>query len=87
MGANEKQIGGSHYQKVTGVCSHCGGEVQHWDLMARMPYLEGVITKYVLRWQLKGGVEDLKKAQHYLEKLIEVVSPKKGTRANTDVGP
>ena len=34
-------------------------------------YLEGNIVKYVSRWKDKGGVDDLKKAQHYLTKLIE----------------
>jgi len=29
------------------------------------------IIKYISRWKDKGGVEDLKKAQHYLQKLIE----------------
>ena len=34
-------------------------------------YLEGNIVKYVSRWKDKGGVDDLRKAQHYLTKLIE----------------
>ena len=29
------------------------------------------IVKYILRFQKKNGVEDLKKAKYYLEKLIE----------------
>lgn len=29
------------------------------------------IVKYILRFQRKNGVEDLKKARYYLEKLIE----------------
>ena len=28
--------------------------------------------KYVSRWKDKGGIEDLRKARHYLDKLIEV---------------
>ena len=31
------------------------------------------IVKYILRFQKKNGVEDLKKAKYYLEKLIEEV--------------
>ena len=31
------------------------------------------IVKYILRFQRKNGVEDLKKAKYYLEKLIEEV--------------
>jgi hypothetical protein len=35
-------------------------------------YLWGNVIKYGARWQKKGGVEDLKKQRHYLDKLIEV---------------
>jgi hypothetical protein len=35
--------------------------------------MEGNIIKYVSRWRDKGGVQDLRKAQHYLQKLIEVL--------------
>lgn len=34
----------------------------------------GNILKYIIRYQDKGGVEDLKKARRYLDKLIEVES-------------
>ena len=34
-------------------------------------YLRGNIAKYLHRWRYKGGVEDLKKAQWYLNRLIE----------------
>ena len=33
-------------------------------------YLQGNITKYLWRFKNKNGVEDLKKAQWYLNKLI-----------------
>jgi hypothetical protein len=35
-------------------------------------YLQGNIIKYLWRYRYKNGVEDLKKAQWYLNKLIEV---------------
>jgi len=35
-------------------------------------YLEGNILKYLTRYRHKNGIEDLKKAQWYLNKLIEV---------------
>ncbi|ADO14415.1 AB1gp44 [Acinetobacter phage AB1] len=35
-------------------------------------YLRGNIFKYLWRYKLKNGVEDLKKAQWYQNKLIEV---------------
>jgi len=68
--ANSHQIGGKHYQ--TGV----DGTYQHWDFVLEVlggRYLEGNITKYLFRWRSKDGVLDLRKAQHYLNKLIEQV--------------
>ena len=34
-------------------------------------YLEGNVLKYIHRWRYKNGIEDLRKAQWYLNKLIE----------------
>jgi len=34
-------------------------------------FCEGNIVKYVSRYKEKGGIEDLKKARHYLDMLIE----------------
>lgn len=63
--ANEKQVGGDHYKR--------GGSAQHWDVIDdnNIGYLEGNATKYVSRWRHKGGIQDLEKAAHYVEKLIE----------------
>lgn len=63
--ANEIQIGGDHYKEKT---------IQPWDFIAanQLGYFEGNIVKYVSRWQNKGGINDLKKARHYLDKLIEL---------------
>jgi hypothetical protein len=63
--ANEQQVGGAHYATKA---------IQPWDFIIanNLGYLEGNIVKYVSRWKDKGGVQDLKKAQHYLQKLIEV---------------
>jgi len=66
MRVNDTQIGGEHYK--TGY--------EHWDLVNKIPlgYLEGCSTKYVTRWRKKGHMEDLQKALHYLDKLIEVAT-------------
>jgi|TARA_R110000796_G_scaffold46751_2_gene113056 hypothetical protein len=40
------------------------------------PYLQGNIMKYLWRYKYKNGKEDLKKAQWYLNKLIEVYDDK-----------
>jgi len=39
-------------------------------------YLQGNVMKYIWRYDYKGGLEDLKKAQWYLNKLIEVYKEK-----------
>lgn len=67
MAANDRQVGGTHYQDATGACPHCGGVIQHWDLYAGQPYLIGQVTKYATRQ--KNGLQDLFKALHFLEKL------------------
>ena len=63
--ANEQQVGGTHYADKA---------IQPWDYIVanNLGYLEGNVVKYVSRWKDKGGVEDLKKAQHYLAKLLEL---------------
>lgn len=66
MSANDKQVGGTHYKK--------GGE-EHWDRQWRLygrGYFVGCITKYVERYHEKNGLQDLQKAQHFLEKLVEL---------------
>ena len=63
--ANAVQVGGDHYKT----------EIQPWDFIIAndLGYLEGNIIKYVSRYKKKGGMADLLKAQHYLQKLIETV--------------
>lgn len=48
-----------------------GIETTKYILSHALDFCEGNIIKYVTRWRLKGGVEDLKKAKKYLELLIE----------------
>jgi len=50
------------------------GNLQHWDIVAhfKLDYFQGQITKYVMRWRDKGGIQDLEKAAHFLEKYIEI---------------
>lgn len=69
--ANDRQVGGDHYK--------VGGE-EHWDRVNRLglDYFQGQITKYVERWKQKNGIEDLRKAQHFLEKYIELNTQEKG---------
>lgn len=70
--ANQKQEGGTHYS------AHGQKDLQHWDVVRifDLGYLIGNATKYLFRWRNKNGVEDLKKAIHYIEKQIEEIEPK-----------
>lgn len=68
------QVGGTHYKK----------DIQPWDAMeawmskdAFQGFLQGNAIKYLARWKDKGGVEDLQKAQHYIQKLIETEAEEK----------
>lgn len=56
------QEGGDHYQS----------EYQHWSWVTDigMTYLPATATKYLTRWRKKNGLQDLMKAQTYLDKLI-----------------
>lgn len=64
MSANNKQVSGSHYKDKA---------VQPWDFIVQngIGYLDGCAIKYLSRWRDKGGVDDLRKAVHFIEKLIE----------------
>jgi hypothetical protein len=48
------------------------GDLECWDVILdqNMNFLEGNILKYIWRYKEKNGVQDLKKAKVYLEKLI-----------------
>lgn len=65
MSANDIQVAGGHYKQK---------QIQPWDYIAAngIGYFEGNVIKYVSRWRDKGGVEDLRKARHYIDKLIEL---------------
>ena len=64
MKAIETQVGGDHYKLM---------KIQPLEfIMANnMSYCEANVVKYVSRWRSKNGVEDLRKARHYLDLLIE----------------
>jgi hypothetical protein len=63
--ANSKQIGGDHYK---------GRPIEPWDFIEEhdIPFLEGCAIKYLTRWPDKGGLADLDKATHFMEKVLEV---------------
>ena len=64
-GALGRQEGGNHYK---------GLAVQPVEYIHRngIGYMEGNAIKYLTRWRSKGGIEDLRKARHYIDLLIEM---------------
>lgn len=65
MTANEYMIGGSHYKEH---------KYEPWDVIQDwgLGYFDGNALKYLARWRSKGGIQDLRKARHYIDKLIEI---------------
>ena len=64
MSAYKKQIGGKHYLKY---------KVQPSKFVVenKLLYPEGCVIKYILRHQDKGGKQDLEKAKHFIDMIIE----------------
>lgn len=67
---DERQVGGDHYKSKI---------VQPWEAMEAwmtseefVGYLRGNCLKYLARYRDKGGLNDLLKCQHYLDKLIDM---------------
>jgi hypothetical protein len=81
MSANDEQVSGDHYKKF--------GDLQPWDVILKfeLGFLDGCATKYLLRWRHKNGIEDLKKAKHFIEKLIEVEQTRLHDNFLTQVNP
>ena len=63
--ALDTQEGGQHYKTMP---------IQPVEYITKnsIPYLEGNVIKYVSRHQSKNGIEDIKKAIHYLQLIAEL---------------
>ena len=64
MSAKDYQIGGEHYKNI-------GIQPIEYIMANNLDFCEGNVVKYVSRWRQKNGLDDLLKAKHYLEFLIE----------------
>lgn len=67
--ALDTQVGGNPYKDLA---------IQPVEYIFKnnIGYFEGCVIKYVTRWQNKGGLQDLEKAKHFLELLIELQNQK-----------
>ena len=64
MSVWKKQVGGKHYIKY---------KIQPSKFVVenKLLYPEGSVIKYVIRHQDKGGKQDLEKAKHMIDMIIE----------------
>ena len=65
MSASNKQVGGNHYKDMV---------IQPFEFIEKnnLGYGVGNVIKYLCRYKRKGGIEDLKKASHYIDLLIDL---------------
>ena len=63
--ALDSQVGGNHYKDLA---------IQPVEYIHRngIGYMEGCAIKYLTRWRSKGGIQDLEKAKHFIDLLIEL---------------
>jgi hypothetical protein len=63
--ALDRQISGDHYKDMP---------IQYAEFVYanKIPGIEAAIIKYICRWRVKNKEDDLKKAKHYIEILIEL---------------
>lgn len=68
--AKDMQVGGSHYAQM---------KIQPIDFILQngIGFCEGNVIKYVCRWKNKNGAEDLRKARHYIDLLLESIEEQK----------
>ena len=64
IGAENRQIGGNHYKDMV---------IQPTEFIHRnnLSFIQGNVIKYICRYKSKNGIQDLKKAKHYIDLLIE----------------
>lgn len=68
LSAFDTQVGGNHYSQYS---------IQPFVFCQanKIPYAESNIIKYVCRHRNKNGKQDLEKARHYIDMLIELEYP------------
>lgn len=74
---SEKVVHPKHYTKG----------IECWDYTTShdMGFLDGNVVKYVTRYKYKDGLQDLKKAKQYLEKLIQVETERLNADPNSTI--
>ena len=65
----QTQVGGNHYKDL---------KIQPIEFIYanNIPFCEANAIKYLCRWRNKNGLQDLEKARHYIDLLIELEKKK-----------
>ena len=71
MSVYNKQIGGTHYKKMKIQPSKFVIENKLLFPEGNVIFPEGNVIKYICRHKYKGGREDLEKAKHFIDMIIE----------------
>ena len=75
----DTQVGGNHYQTM---------KIQPAEFINKneMKFAEGNAIKYICRHVNKGGLQDLQKAKHYIDMIIERDYEKESKGSSVDSG-
>lgn len=68
------QIGGDHYKKLA-------IQPMRYSMLNNLDPCQHTIIKYVTRFRDKGGIQDLEKAKHVIDMLIEFEKDMNGRNA------
>lgn len=80
MNALDIQIGGSHYKEMA-------IQPMEYSMANKLDACQHTIVKYVTRFRQKGGIQDLEKARHTIEMLIEFERRAQASKAANDNVP
>lgn len=70
-----------HYTDGKFKCSKCGEVIECIDIVGKMCFTLGCAVKYIWRCDLKNdAIEDLKKAEWYIRKEIELREKERGDK-------
>ena len=88
--ANAIQIGGDHYKATDELLERSlsvglNKVPEPWDIAYIRGYnnIQSFIFKYIDRYDKKNGIQDLKKAKHCIEKLIEIEEERERIRGKS----
>lgn len=68
----ESKVTHPYHYNASGIeCRYCQESIECMDVVSKFNFHLGNVIKYIWRHEHKNGIEDLKKAQYYLNDYIE----------------